>query len=70
MNQKRYDMINYFLLSDFEKFAVVKDKGNTLKMVRTNGELIEVINIGDNNNTFALQEFVQILNKALEKKNA
>ena len=39
-------------------------------MVRTNGELIEVINIGDNNNTFALQEFVQILNKALEKKNA
>ena len=69
MNQKRYDMINYFLLSDFEKFAVVKDKGNTIKMVRTNGELIEVINIGDNN-SFVLEEFVTILNKALEKKNA
>ena len=67
MNQKSYDMIYFYLLNDFEKFAVVNDKRNTIKMVSTNGLLIEVINV-KTENTYVLEEFVEKLNKCLPKK--
>ena len=67
MNQSSYDMINFFLLSDFEKFAVVNDRGNRIKLVQTTGQLIEVINAKDDN-IYILEEFVGILNKCMPQK--
>ena len=67
MNQSSYEMINFFLLSDFEKFAVVNDGGNRIKLVRTTGQLIEVFNAKDDN-IYILEEFVGILNKCMPQK--